>query len=195
MELGASARVASRSSSSGATNAEGGRGGGPVRMRAGGDVGARGGVVGARGGVVGARGGVVGARGGADGARGGTAGEAATGGGGRERVSRIAAARSTSPLERESSRVKRSVRPGRSSSTFSLNATTRPSPRTSGAPDARASSNRSTTPCGRCCAPRSTMLVRVSVSSSCARNSSSLPYGRVMRIATGVFASSATRRG
>jgi hypothetical protein len=33
------------------------------------------------------------------------------------------------------------------------------------------------------------------VSSSRARNSSSVPYGRVMRTATGVLPSSATRRG
>lgn len=119
----------------------------------------------------------------------------ATGGGGRDRASRIAAARSTSALERESSRVKRSVSPGIPSNTPSLYATTRPSPRTSGDPLASATSKRRITPCGRCCAPRRTMLVRVSVSSSRARKSSTVSYGRVIRTATGAFPSSATRRG
>ena len=114
---------------------------------------------------------------------------------GRERASRIAAALSTSAFDRESSRVNLSVSPGESSNARSLYATTRPSPRTSGAPVASASSKRSTTPCGLGCAPSSTMLVFVTVSSSRARNASSSSYGRVMRIATGVLASSATGGG
>ena len=93
--------------------------------------------------------------GGAEGAQGGGCenGDESGGGGmqspgicdGRRR-SRSAAALSMSTLERESRRVKRSVRPPTPGSALGLYPTTRPSPRTSTCPEERTSSNRSTTP-------------------------------------------------
>lgn len=91
----------------------------------------------------------------------------------RARASRWEAARSTSAFDFESRRVKRSVRPGSAPNAFCLYATTRPSPRSSAVPFDSATSNRRMTPCGRDCDPTSVTLVRVSVSSSCSRNSSS----------------------
>jgi len=110
----------------------------------------------------------------------------------RTRASRRLAARSTSAFERASSRVNRSESPGSPAYAFSLNPTTRPSPRSIESPFFSTISKRSTTPCGRDCAPRRITLVRVSVSNSRSRYSCSVAYGRVMRIATGVFCSSAT---
>lgn len=109
------------------------------------------------------------------------------------RASRTTAARSTSALDFGSNRVNFRVSPGRSRITFSLNATTRPSPRISTVPFARMTSNRSTTPTGFDGAPKSTIPAFDKVWASWVRKSSSLEYGRLIRTATGGRAASVTR--
>jgi hypothetical protein len=96
------------------------------------------------------------------------------GGGAERRASRMAPTRSTSCFDLESKRVNRNESPGSLPIAAALYAMTRPSPRSSGAPDASANSKRKTTPSGRGCAPTKVTPVREIVSSSRAKNSSSV---------------------
>jgi len=109
-------------------------------------------------------------------------------------ASRRAAARSTRAFDRASSLVNRSVSVESPPAVAALNAVTLPSPRSSGSPLARASSNLRITPWGFGCAPSKITVVRVRVSGSRARNSSSVAYGRMTRTATGERDGSATFR-
>jgi hypothetical protein len=169
-------------------------GGGAPVARGGGDEdcrGARGGVLGGRAGSDGgwvtvrtsaaveppsslAAGSSVGADGAAGTDAGGGGASAGAGTADGRRWSRSVLTRSTNALERESSLVKRSVKPPSPRRAFGLKPTTRPSPRRTTWPDGSTSSNRRTTPCGRGCAPMSVTLVRVTASSSCSKKSSSV---------------------
>ncbi len=108
------------------------------------------------------------------------------------RASRSRAARSTKAFDFGSRRVKRRTRPGWLLNAFSLCARTRPSPRKTALPDASAISKRRMTPEGRGWAPTRTTLVLPNVSSSPSSSSSSVLYGRMIRMATGGREFSAT---
>jgi hypothetical protein len=135
--------------------------------------------------------------GGVDARAGGGVGARGRGGGcidGR-RISRMAAALSMSAFDRTSSRVKRRASPPRPWWALPRKPTTRPSPRRTTWPVERDSSKRKTTPSGRGCTPTRVIPVRVRVSRSFSRYSSSLAYGRVMRMAEGGRASAVMGTG